>query len=595
MGALETLETFSRELWRPPEKMTLTEWSDAHAYLSAESSADEGRWRTLPYQAGMMNAMTDLAVEMVAVKKSARVGYTKMLNNLIGYHIHQDPASILVVQPTEGDAEGYSKEEIAPMLRDTRVLQGVVADAKAKDSNNTILSKSFPGGVLSLVGANSPRGFRRISRRILCLDEVDGYPVSGAGDEGDQIKLAIRRTEYYWNRKIVAGSTPTNAGASRIDALYEQSDKRLFFVPCPHCGECQSLKWAQFRWPEGEPQKAWYVCEHTGCVIYQHEKFAMLDRGEWRATEASKRPGLVGFHIWAAYSYSPNATWGQLAQEYEESKSDPLQYKTFVNTVLGEVYRNDGDKIAPESLRARAEDYPADPLPPEVLVVTAGIDVHPDRIEMEVVGWGLGEESWSLEYRVFYGGAEGIQVWRELDVALAKIYQHPTGIRLQIAKACIDTGGTDGMTQATYDYVKNRMLTLPVLGIKGKGGEGLPVIGNPTRNNIAKIPLFPIGTMTAKDGIFARLKIAEPGPGFCHFPKRHKENYFDMLTNEEVRTKRNSRGFNQRYYHKLGRNEALDCRVYATAALHAMNLNLQGLHDLMWGQWQPDAGRRIRG
>lgn len=594
---MATVDSVIRQViqgWRPPPRLSLSEWSDKHAFLSAESSAQEGNWRTLPYQKGIMDAMTDPTIEQVVVMKSARVGYTKILNNLIGYHIHHDPCPIMVVQPTIEDAEGYSKEEIAPMLRDTDVLRGLVADAKAKSSNNTILAKSFPGGTLSIVGANSPRGFRRVSRRIVLFDEIDGYPPS-AGAEGDQISLGIRRSEYYWNRKIVMGSTPTIAGASRVETAFEDTDQRRFFVPCPHCNEFQYLKWSGIRWPKGQPEKAYYACEANGCVIEHSDKHAMIERGEWRATATAKRPGLIGFHIWAAYSYSPNATWGQLATEFLESKGDPLKLKTFINTVLGETWREQGEKIKPDSLQARAEDYGSEELPADALVLTAGIDVQLDRIEMEVVGWGVGEESWSIEYRVFYGDVQRSNVWAELDLALANTYRHPAGMSLQIAKACIDTGGTEGVTQTVYEYVKKRDGSLPVLAIKGQPGEGKPVIGNPTRTNIAKIPLFPVGTMTAKDMVFARLKIDEPGPGYCHFPTRYGTNYYDMLTNEEVRVKV-SKGFTERYYWKLGRNEALDCRVYAYAALVVMNLNLEQIRDMIHGNWVPEeTGRRVRG
>ena len=224
--------------FKPPKKLTLSEWADEYAYLSAESSAEGGRWRTLPYQKGIMDAITDPNVEQVTVMKSARVGYSKILNHIIAYHVHMDPCPIMIVQPTIEDAAGYSKEEIAPMIRDTKCLRGLIADAKAKDSTNTILQKQFPGGTLSLVGANSARGFRRVSRRIVLFDETDGYPAT-AGTEGDQIKLGIRRTEYYWNRKIVAGSTPTVQDFSRIEQLFGQSDQRKYYVPCPDCGHMQ--------------------------------------------------------------------------------------------------------------------------------------------------------------------------------------------------------------------------------------------------------------------------------------------------------------------------------------------------------------------
>ena len=229
MNNINKLERSALDAFRPPKKMSLSEWADEFAYLSAESSAEGGRWKTLPYQKGIMDAITNPNIERVTVMKSARVGYSKILNHVISYHIHQDPCPMMMVQPTIEDAQGYSKEEISPLLRDTPCLQGLVSDPKAKDGANTILQKQFPGGTLSLVGANSARGFRRVSRRIVLFDEVDGYPAS-AGTEGDQIRLGIMRTEYYWNRKIVAGSTPTLKEFSRIEKLYKETNQQKYFL-----------------------------------------------------------------------------------------------------------------------------------------------------------------------------------------------------------------------------------------------------------------------------------------------------------------------------------------------------------------------------
>ena len=578
--------------WRPPKRMTLSEWSDNHAFLSAESSAQEGRWRTLPYQRGMMNAMTDPAVEQIVVIKSARVGYTKMLNNLIGYHIHQDPCAIMVVQPTIEDAEGYSKEEIAPMLRDTPALRGLVAEAKSKDSNNTILSKSFPGGTLSLVGANSPRGFRRVSRRVVLFDEVDGYPPS-AGAEGDQIKLGIRRSEYFWNRKIVAGSTPTIKGASRVEGMFEDTDQRRYFVPCPHCGEHQHLKWSGITWPKGKPEEAYYVCEHNGCIIEHSQKYDMIEAGEWRPTKEASKPGLVGFHIWAAYSYSPNASWGQLATEFVEAKGDPLKLKTFINTVLGETFEVQGERVSDHELAQRAEDYGTDPLPEGVVLLTAGTDVQADRLVSELVGWGSGEESWSIDFIETYGNPDLDDVWRIHDASvLNRVFSRPDGVQLRVARCCVDSGGSS--TAAVYEQVKARQAGGVLLAIKGMAGEGRPIIGNPTRTNLAKIPLFPVGTFAAKDLVMGRLKITEPGPGYCHLPKRYRPGFFEELTAEEVRTK-HSKGFATREFVKIrARNEALDCRVYATAAFASLNIRIDELVEAM-NSVQPVQGRKVRG
>lgn len=583
--------------------MTLSQWSDEFAYLSAESSAQEGRWRTLPYQRAIMDAMTDPTLERVVFMKSARVGYTKMLNNLVAYHIHQDPCPIMVVQPTIDDAEGYSKEEIAPMLRDTPALQGLVADSKAKDTNNTILNKSFPGGVLSLVGANSPRGFRRVSRRVVLFDEIDGYPPS-AGAEGDQIKLGIRRTEYYWNRKIVMGSTPTIDGVSRVQRAFDETDQRRYFVPCPHCGSLQYLKWANLKWPNRDPLKAGYECEHCAGFIQHSQKYDMLEAGQWQAT-AEGQPGVAGFHIWAAYSYSPNASWGQLASEWVEAQGNPEALKTFVNTVLGEVWKEKGEKVGDTVLEARAaeDDYAADPLPDGVVLLTAGTDVQGDRLETEVVGWGSGEETWSIDYIVTRGDPTSDDVWRMHDLnVLNRIYTRADGVQLRVARCCVDTGGSS--TAKTYEQVGARLAGGVLLAAKGRGGDGLPIIGSPTRSNLAKIPLYPIGTFTAKDLVLGRLKVDEPGPGFCHFPKRYTTDeffrangvrFFKGLSSEEVRTKINKKGFTVREWIKVyERNEPLDCRVLAVAAFASLNIRVDDLVAML-GASQHEPTRRVRG
>ena len=275
MNNLLKLEKKAYLSFKPPKKLSLSQWADNFAYLSAESSAEGGRWRTLPYQKGIMDAITDPNVEQVTLMKSARVGYSKILNHLIAYHIHQDPCPIMVCQPTLDDCQSYSKEEIQPMLRDTPCLHGLVSDPKSKDGNNTLLQKNFPGGTLSLVGANSARGFRRVSRRVVLFDEVDGYPAS-AGTEGDQIKLGIRRTEYYWNRKIVAGSTPTIKDFSRIERLFEQTNQQRYYVPCPECNHMQYLKWPNMKWRDNDPDTVAYACESCGCLIPHSKKLSLI-------------------------------------------------------------------------------------------------------------------------------------------------------------------------------------------------------------------------------------------------------------------------------------------------------------------------------
>jgi len=573
MSAIIELERRAFAAFKPPKKLTLSEWADEYAYLSAESSAEGGRWHTLPYQKGIMDAITDPNIEQVTVMKSARVGYSKILNHIIAYHIHQDPCGIMVVQPTIEDASGYSKEEIAPMIRDTKVLTNLVSDAKTRDSNNTILQKQFPGGVLSLVGANSARGFRRVSRRIVLFDETDGYPAS-AGTEGDQIKLGIARTQYFWNRKIVAGSTPTIKDFSRIERLFEQSDQRRYYVPCPDCGHMQYLKWPNMRWEGSDTDNVSYACEECGVLIPHNKKRWMVERGEWRATQ----PGNgrhVGFHIWAAYSYSPNAEWSNLAEEFELSKHDPEQLKTWINTTLGETWEDEyASKVGADALMERAAEstYEVSIPPKEALVLCMGCDVQDDRLSMSVFGFGRNEEMFLVDRKVIYGSPARADLWKQMDEVLMGKYETQDGFEMKIESAAIDTGGH--YTQETYQYVRERS-QLGLIGIKGIGQKGKPPLGKPTTQDITfsgkalkrGVKLFPVGVDVIKTSLHNKLKNAEKGEGYIHFYPTITHDYFEELTAER-QVLRYKHGYQERVWMKKSnaRNEALDEMVYSWAA-----------------------------
>lgn len=577
MTNLSRLERAALSAFRPPRKLTLSQWADTYAYLSSESSAEGGRWHTLPYQKGIMDAISSNSVEQVTVMKSARVGYSKILNHVIAYHIHQDPAPIMLVQPTIEDAQGYSKEEIAPMLRDTPCLRGVVSDAKAKDGANTILQKQFPGGTLSLVGANSPRGFRRVSRRIVLFDEVDGYPAS-AGSEGDQIKLGIRRTEYYWNRKIVAGSTPTVKDFSRVERMFQQTDQRRYFVPCPHCSHMQYLRWPNITWTDNDPSTAAYKCESCAELIPHSKKRWMVERGEWRPT-APGNGKHIGFHIWAAYSYSPNASWSNLVEEFLDAKHDAEQLKTFVNTVLGETWEDEyASKIGADSLMERAakETYKQHCPPIEGLALTVGCDVQDDRLSLSVWAWGREEEGWLIDRVKLYGSPSRPEVWAQLDEVLSTAYTNEAGEQLRVLSCAIDSGGHH--TQEVYHYARERA-ALGVIAIKGMGQKGKPPLGKATKVDVnfkgkalkKGAQLFPVGVDGIKSLLFGRLKHNDPGPGYLHFYPTISTDYFEELTAEK-QVLRFRNGFPERIWVKKSQspNEALDELNYAYAALHRL-------------------------
>lgn len=560
----------------PPPKLTLSQWAERYGFLSPETSAETGRFRAFGYQRGMMDAITDPTVERITVLKAARVGYTKVLDHVVGYFIHQDPSPMLVVQPRVEDAEDYSKTEIAPMLRDTPALAEIVGTVKGKDPNFTIRKKTFRNGAsLSLLGANSPNEFRRVTARIVAFDEVDAYPVDTA--EGDQISLGERRTTSFWNRKLILGSTPTVKGESRIETAWEESDQRRYYVPCPHCNERQLLEFGArsahgLKWPKDEagkhlPDQAHYVCVN-GCVIDESHKPWMIDNGEWVATRPSA--GHAGFHISALYSLFYNARWAVIAREFLEVKDDPPRYQVFVNTVLGETWEIPADQeIDQAALMARREPYAAD-VPDGVGLLTFAADTQDDRLEAEVIGWGFDEESWSIEHFVLMGDPEGREVWDELDAIRNRAWQRADGRTLYVQAGCVDTAGHH--TEAAYKYCTPRVprRVWPIRGQSFKGGQRAPVFPRKPGRSKSKgaHPVYGINVDAAKDVIFPRFGIERPGPGYCHFPAHYEPGYFHQLTAEKPVSEKVNGRWIRRWKLKPGRrNEAFDLRVYNYAAL----------------------------
>lgn len=515
-----------------------------------------------------MDAFSDPNIETVVVMSSAQVGKTEILNNVIGYHVSQDPSPMLVVQPTLDMAQTWSKDRLAPMLRDTPILQGLVKDPRARDSGNTTLHKIFPGGHITACGANSPSSLASRPVRVVLCDEVDRYPVS-AGSEGDPISLARKRATTFWNRKIGLFSTPTNKGNSRIETAFEESDKRFFYVPCIHCGHKQTLKWAQVRWEPDHPETAAYACEDCGTLWTDAERVRAIRQGEWVATQESRR--VAGFHLSALYS--PWTTLESGIIEFLEAKKQPATLRVWVNTFLGETWEEAGESVDDYAIAEHREDW-GERLPQGILMLTAGVDVQDDRLEIEIVGWGRDEESWSVDYRTIYGDPSSPAVWSDLDSILAQRFEREDERELVVRCVCIDSGGHH--TNSVYQYVRPRE-GKRIFAIKGVGGEGKAMVGKPSRNNIGKIRLFPIGVDSAKDVLFSRMRIKEIGPGYMHFPLSRSDEYFRQLTAEKLVT-RYHKGFARREWVKVRpRNEALDVRVYAMAALGILNLNLNSL------------------
>ena len=565
------------KLFSPPPDFTIAEWADSERRISPEASAEPGQWKTsrAEYQREILNTISDPFVERVVVMTAAQVGKTEIVLNTIGYFIDLEPGPILCLNPTLEMGQAFSKDRLAPMIRDTPALRDKIKDPRSRDSGNTLLHKKFVGGHITIAGANSPASLASRPIRILLCDEVDRYPVS-AGTEGDPLSLAMKRTQNFWNRRIVWVSTPTLRGISRIEKAFNSSSQEEWCIPCPTCGEYQPYSWEQIQYKDiPEPVM---ICSKCGAVHNETAWKIRQEHGKWIAKNPVEKK-IRGFHMNAFASGW--VSWKSLVAQYQEAfRNGEEELKVWWNTVLGLPFENTVGVIEAEALESHREKYDAE-LPEGVLVLTCGVDTQDDRLECEVVGWGIGHESWGIEYRIFYGDPGLNDVWQALDDFLSKTWSYANGDKIGISCVCIDSSGH--YTDEVFAFCKPR-IRRNIYPIVGRGQEGMPSVSKPQRNNRRHIPWFKLGTTTIKGSLFSRLKVEKHGAGYCHFPLDAKNGhrgydsvYFKGLLSERMVVKR-VRGRDTITWEprtKGIRNEPLDARVYATGALELNNPNLE--------------------
>ncbi|MBU2691878.1 MAG: phage terminase large subunit family protein [Candidatus Eisenbacteria bacterium] len=543
--------------------------------MSPESSASPGKWHTpaAPYLKDIMDAILEPDIEEVVVMGCAQFGKTEAILNTIGYFAENDPSPMMLVLPTLIMAEDFSKDRLDPMIRDTPVLSRIFGPVKSRDSGNTLLRKVFPCGQITLSGANSPSSLASRPKRIVIGDEVDRFPES-VGDEGDPLGVMKVRADAFHNRKFLWTSTPTIRGFSRIEKLFNESDQRRFHVPCPHCGAFQTLKWCQIKyWKDsaGHPKKIRYICEHCETGIRESRKHWMLRNGRWEKDNPSSRS--AGFHLNGLYS--PWLKWEKIIIEHRSAakKRDRERMKVWTNTRLGETWEDSGETVDNKTLFARREKYRAE-VPAGALLLTAGVDTHDNRFEMQVDGFGVGEERWTIDYRIIWGDPSDRDTKDALDDALSRTYTSENGFPMRISAALIDALGH--RTQAVYDFCKGKQYRTIFAAI-GKAGEGRPIVTSPLKKRTGKnrrpVELVIVGVDEAKLLLKSRLELKEHGPAYWHFPllKQFNEEYFRQLASEKLTTQYN-RGFQKRVWVKTRtRNEAWDCSVLSLGALYVLD------------------------
>lgn len=566
-NALDQIEARTWRRLAPPPQLSISSWADQFRVLPPESSAEPGRWRTsrTPYLKAIQDALGDRRVETVVVMASSQVGKTEVLLNALGYYMHLDPGPLMLIEPTVEIASAVAKDRVSPMLRATPVLRGLVGTGRTRDSSNTILHRTFPGGSLTLSGANSPASLASRPIRVLLADEVDRWP-SSAGNEGDPLALAVVRTRTFQRRKIVITSSPTIKNASRVEDWYQISDQRRYHTPCPRCTVPFVLAWEHVRWEERDPSTAYLECPLCGGRIEDTERPAMMAAGVWKAT--APVAGIAGFQVWEMF-----APWRTLADQvaaFLVARRSLEARQAWTNTALGLTWETPGESVEPAHLLLRREDY-GEVVPAPVKIITAAVDSQDDRLEALIVGWGDGEQCWILERLSFPGDPATSAVWAALDEEVLNYdFPHASGGSMRVQCCLVDAGGH--RTQAVYSAVLPRQ-SRRVFASFGRSGGTQGLLVSPPKairpaNGTGTILRRIVDTDQAKSLIYSRLRLTDPGPEFVHFPMTVGETFFDELTAERLVTKRNKFGVPTKTWELVrSRNESLDCFALALAAL----------------------------
>lgn len=583
---------------KPPDDLTVTEWAEAKRRLSTESSAETGPWRVdrTPYLRDPLNAFTDPKVQRIVLVSSSQIGKSEFENNIIGYIIDEDPSSILFVHPTTIDAREYSKLRIAPMIRDCPTLRKKVANPKSRDSNNTILQKTYPGGILTMCGSTEAHSLASKPIRYVIGDERDRWAVS-AGKEGDPWKLAMARQITFYNAKAVEVSTPTVKGASAIEDSFAEGTMERWCVKCPHCGDYHDIRFTDVRFEKKvkivrqkkqyKVIKIWYVCPTCGCI--SDERIMKKQPAKWIAEnpDAYER-GVRSF--WLNSFVSPWASWESTILEYLYATGSSEKMQVVYNTRFGELWENRGDLEDEDSFLKRREDYgqredgtPVE-LPDGVLVLTCGVDTQDDRLEYEVVGHGHFGETWGIKKGIIMGRPDNPETWSSLDDVIEHIYYFKDGAGLRISMTFVDEGGH--FTQDVRLQCQAR-ISKKVFAIKGRGGPNIPYTAPPKKQKIVVKKKavgtcwqYQLGVDSGKQIIMDDLKVQTPGSKYCHFPKRddYGPDFFTSLLSEHLVYKKERR--QPWVWEKIPgheRNEALDCRNYALAAFKTLPSNLDAI------------------
>lgn len=568
---LDATERQARAALRPPPRLRLSEWIERSVVLPEGVSALPGPVRLWPFQREIADAIGDPRYERITLVKPVRVGFTTLLTAAIASFVVNDPSPIMVLLPTEDDCRDYMVSDIEPIFDGSPALMNRLSAEADETGRSTLFHRRFPGGSLKMIPARAPRNLRRHNVRILLVDEADGMETT---KEGPPIRLAERRTISFGNRKIIIGSTPTFEETSNVLRSYAESDQRVFEVPCPECGDFTVPAWRHIVWDEGRPETAAFSCPHCGAIVDERDKRAMVERGRWVATRPEVR-GHAGFRFNALVSPAPNATWSKLVEEFLRAKDAPGDLQIFVNTILAEGWRGEGEEVDETELEARAEPFGLNelageerlPLPAEVLVITVGVDIQDDRIELTFLGWTADDEVLVLGHDVIWGAFTDDGVWHDLDEVLKTRWAHPLGGTIGVDAAIVDSGdGEHAEHVYRFCFPRARRRIFAHKGVEGF--RRLPLEFSKSKVKGGRLVL--VGVDTVKQMLFRWLTT----PRKMRFSSSLPSAWYEQLTAEKVII-RYRKGQPERRFVRIGgrRAEALDCTVYAIAARQLVRLD----------------------
>lgn len=592
----------------PPR--SVHEWAEAERIVAAESGSPwPGKWRTAraPFLREIMEVLSlTHPCRRVTFVKSAQVGGSEAALNLLGQVMAETPAPCLVMLPSIEMMRGYNRLKLDPMITSTPALSARVDEVKSRsEQDSTATFKSFPGGYLQLLTANSSANLQMRSARVLLMEEVSDYPLDADG-RGDPVRqLEARAIAYSGREKIAKISTPAEEGTCRVTAAYEQSSRGRFHVPCPHCDHMQALEWEALRWPKGRPADAVLHCVSCGSEIEPQHKPAMIAAGQW----VHERPELLELHAGYAINalYSPTLSWADLAAEWDEVQDDPEGLRTFTQQKIGRAWRVAGEAPEWQRLYDRREEWQAGTVPAGGLLLTAGVDVQrsPARVEVFVWAWGRRRRSWLVDHIIIAGSPFAWATWEQVATVLETVYPHASGGALPISQAAVDSG--DGTTTAeVYAFVR-KMGARRVIAVKGRDGVPQAIVPggkvDVKRNGkrVGALKPWIVGSSYLKGEFYGQLKLErptqesgeEPPAGYVSLPQHLAgEEICRQLVAEELRRVKVRHGV---YRHEWAairdRNEALDCRVYARAA--AALLGVDRWAEDRWRQLEAELERHV--